>query len=308
MTGDGGAVYIVGEPLLELSSDEPLETARTFTLSFSGDALNAAAASAAAGARTELLSRVGEDEIGDRLLGYAERLGVGVTGVRRGTEPTGAYLVGADPHGVKDFAYLRSASAATRMTPADLAGSGVERAAVLVISGIAMAASQSLADTVVGAARLVHEADGLVVYDPNHRSRIASADQAPEHLSRLLPSVSVVVPSAPTDTVALVDTADPVTAAQRLHELGCDRVVVTCGEHGAYLCIRGQDAVHVPAAPAPQVLDSTGAGDVFVGTLAAGLTRGPLAVELVRTAAAAAALSLAGRGGTGHLAAQSLPE
>ncbi len=295
-------MYVLGEPLLELSADQPLEAAQTFTLSFSGDALNAAAASAAAGARTELVSRVGDDGIGGRLLEYAERLGVGVSGVRRGPEPTGAYLVRADPRGRRDFVYLRAGSAATRMTPADLAGSGIERAAVLVVSGIAMAASPALADTVVEAARLVADAGGLVVYDPNHRSRMASADQARTHLRRLLPTLAVVVPSAPTDTLALVDTDDPVTAAQHLHDLGCETVVVTSGEQGAHLCIRGHDPVHVPAVPATQVVDATGAGDVFVGTLAAGLTRGSLDVELVREASAAAALSVAGPGGTGHLA------
>jgi len=69
-------VLVLGEPLLELSSDEPLETAQTMSLSFSGDALNAAAASAAAGVHTGLVSRVGEDEVSTRLLRYAESLGV----------------------------------------------------------------------------------------------------------------------------------------------------------------------------------------------------------------------------------------
>ncbi len=293
---------MLGEPLLELSAEGPLEAAQTFTLSFSGDALNAAAASAAAGVRTELVSRVGDDGIGTRLLEYAERLGVGVSGVRRGPEATGAYLVRADQQGGQDFVYLRAGSAATRMTPADLAGSGIEQAAVLVVSGIAMAASPSLADTVVEAARQVAAAGGLVVYDPNYRSRMASADQARTHLRRLLPTLSVVVPSAPTDTLALVDTDDPVIAAEHLHDLGAELVVVTSGEQGAHLCIRGQAPVHVPAVPAPEVVDATGAGDVFVGTLAAGLTRGSLDVELLQQASAAAALSVAGPGGTGHLA------
>lgn len=296
-----GSVYVLGEPLLELSSDEPLERADSLALSFSGDALNAAAASAAAGTRTELVSRVGEDEIGSRLLAYAGELGVGVSGVRRGPEPTGAYLVGADPAGRRDFVYLRAGSAATRMTPDDLTGSGIERAAVLLVGGIAMASSPSMADTVVEAARLVAAAGGQVVYDPNYRSRMATTGQAREHLRRLLPSLAVVVPSAPSDTLALVDTDDPLSAARRLHELGCGTVVVTCGERGSHLCVDGEAPAHVPAAPARRVRDATGAGDAFAGTLAAGLTRGPLDVDLVRTAGAAAARSLAGRGGTGHL-------
>ncbi len=296
-------VQVLGEPLLELSSDEPLETAEQLSLSFSGDALNAAAASAAAGVRTLLVSRVGEDEIGTRLLRYAAGLGVETTAVRRGPEPTGAYLVGADPEGRRDFVYLRTGSAAAAMRPSDLDIDALERADVLLVGGIAMASSPTLADTVVEAAQRVSRAGGHVVYDPNFRRRLTTPGRARAHLERLAPHLSVVVPSTPSDTRALVDSEDPRESVARLRELGCRDIVITAGTEGAYLSLAASgDLVHVPALPAPDVRDATGAGDVFVGTLAAGLARGPLDVELVRTAAAAAALSMAGRGGTGHLA------
>jgi 2-dehydro-3-deoxygluconokinase len=44
-------VVIIGEPLVEFSSAEPLTVASTFRLSFSGDALNAAVAAAATASR-----------------------------------------------------------------------------------------------------------------------------------------------------------------------------------------------------------------------------------------------------------------
>ncbi|WP_432949256.1 hypothetical protein ACQPXM_15930 [Kribbella sp. CA-253562] len=62
-------VLVLGEILVELSSTEPLDAGTQLTLNFSGDALNAAAASAAAGAKTARLV------LGDKLLG-AVRLGV----------------------------------------------------------------------------------------------------------------------------------------------------------------------------------------------------------------------------------------
>jgi len=232
---DGPIVAVLGEPLLELSSDESLDRATGFALSFSGDALNAAAAVAAAGVRAELVSRVGEDEMAGRLLAYARELGVGTDGVQRGQEPTGAYLVGADPDGRRDFVYLRSGSAAAAMRPEDLAGTAIEYAAVLVTSGIAMASSSTMGATVLAAARQVHGRGGLVVHDPNFRRRLSTPEEAREHLAELAPHVSLVVPSAPADTTALVDTADAATAIERLRELGCRRVLVTCGSEGALL-------------------------------------------------------------------------
>lgn len=294
-------VIVLGEPMLELSAGVPLETATNFHVSFSGDALNAAAASASAGATTALISRVGDDEIGSRLLRYAAHLGVETALVRRGPSHTGAYLVGADPEGERDFVYLRSGSAASMMTPDDLGDAPLDRARVLLVSGIAMALSDGVAATVVEAARRVAAGGGAVVYDPNYRRRLVDADTARGHLRELAPLVTVAVPSCPADTEVLLGTSDAETAARRLIDLGAQSAVVTRGSRGA-LMYDQSSAVEVPAVPAPQVHDATGAGDVFAGTLAAGLALGPLTVELVRTAAAAAALSLAGQGGTGKLA------
>ncbi len=294
-------VLVLGEPLLELSAAEPLEEATDFQASFSGDALNAAAASAAAGASTALLSRVGDDEIGTRLVGYAERLGVRTHLIRRGPTHTGAYLVGADPGGHREFVYLRSGSAATRTTPADLDGSELEHVAVLLVSGIAMASSPTLAETVVTAASRVRRAGGLVIYDPNYRRRLADPETARAHLAELAPLASVVVPSCPNDTGPLLGTDDHLRAAEQLLESGAGAVVVTRGKDGAYLH-DGTSGVAVPPMPAEEVRDSTGAGDVFAGTLAARLVHEPLSAELVRLASAAAVLSLAGQGGTGRLA------
>jgi len=300
---DEPVVAVLGEPLLELSSDESLDRATGFALSFSGDALNAAAAVAAAGVRAELVSRVGEDEMAARLLAYARELGVGTDGVRRGPEPTGAYLVGADPDGRRDFVYLRSGSAAAAMRPDDLAGTATEYAAVLVTSGIAMASSSTMGATVLAAARQVHDRGGLVVHDPNFRRRLSTPEEARENLAALAPYLSLVVPSAPADTSALVDTADAATAIERMRGLGCRRVLVTCGSEGALMSDPDDGPPrHVPAVPAQEVVDSTGAGDVFLGTLAAGLARSPLDEDLIRRAHAAAALSLGARGGTGRLA------
>jgi 2-dehydro-3-deoxygluconokinase len=187
------------------------------------------------------------------------------------------------------------------MTPDDLVGAPLDESCVLLVSGITMALSDSVADTVLEAARRVSAADGIVVYDPNYRRRLVDADSAREHLRMMAPMVTVAVPSCPADTEVLLHTTDPETAARRLVGLGARSVLVTRGSDGVLMYDEGR-IVEVDATPASHVHDATGAGDVFAGTLAAGLASQPLSVELVRTASAAAALSLAGQGGTGRLA------
>ena len=61
-------VLVLGEVLIELSALEDLRDAEVVRLSCSGDAMNAAAAAAAAGASVGLVTAIGDDELGERIL------------------------------------------------------------------------------------------------------------------------------------------------------------------------------------------------------------------------------------------------
>lgn len=299
----GYDVLVIGEPLVELTSTEPLDRATAFTLSFSGDALNAAAAAAAAGARTALLTRVGADPLGDRLLARVAELGVEPL-VRRSDAPTGAYLAGTDPHGLAGFVYLRRGSAASELSPGDLDPEVLAGVRCLLVSGITAALSSSAAEAVAAAARAVSEAGGTVVYDPNFRASLTTPAAAGARLAQLAPLATVVTPSCPGDTGPLLGTTDPVRAARLVRDLGAAAVAVTAGASGVHLLAPGDDVgTALPAVAAARVVDQTGAGDVLAGTVAARLALGDPLRTAVRLGTAAAALSLAGAGGTGCLPA-----
>ncbi len=293
-------VVVIGEPLLEFSADGPRTSASTFTLSFSGDALNAAVAAAAAGAHVALLTRLGGDELSDRLIGFLAAAGVDTSLIVREPGQTGAYVLGADPGGTREFAYLRAGSAATRLQPSDVDTAGVVNARSVLLSGITAALSPSCAATVLHAAKLVHSAGGTVVYDPNFRPRLASASAARAFFDTIAPHLSVVLPSSPGDTGPLFGVTDPVVAARHCHDAGTPVAVVTCGTDGVLLSTAdGHTAL--PVVPAPAVIDSTGAGDCFAGTLTARLALGDTLPEAAGVAMAAASLSLGGQGGTGFI-------
>ena len=164
-------VIVLGEVLVEFDAGTPLGRAKPVTLSFSGDALNAAAAAAAAGARTALLTAVGDDELGEALLADAVKLGVDISLVRRVTRPNGAYLLASDVHGHREFIYWRTGSAASTLSPEDVeaARDVLSAAACLVTSGITSALSASSREAVRSAVRLVRASGGAVIYDPNFR-------------------------------------------------------------------------------------------------------------------------------------------
>lgn len=292
-------VVVLGEVLVELSSRQPLRDGATLRLGFSGDSLNAAAAAAAAGAHTALVARVPDDDLGDELLERVVALGVDPTWVIRAPGQHGLYLTHADPDGERQFTYVRLGSAGSGLAPTDLDDTLLTAAGVVVASGIACAISQSAADAVLHAARLARR----FVYDPNYRPRLTTPSGAADVLRRLAPLAEVITPSWPGETTQLLGLDPQLTATEAvaaLTTLGAGSVVMTCGPQGALVATGGQVEA-VASFPAPSVVDQTGAGDCLTGTLAARLALGDSLTDAVRLATTAAALSVQGQGGTGHI-------
>jgi 2-dehydro-3-deoxygluconokinase len=288
-------VIVIGEVLLEISTTTEVRPGATAGLAFSGDALNQAAAAAAAGARVGLLTRVGDDAVGAGVLETMASLGIDTGLVAVVDEQNGAYVVQADPTGTRAFSYLRGGSAASRLSPEDVRAACVNQARYVLTSGITATLSESTRAAVVEARRTARN----FVYDPNFRARLTDVSSARDVLRDVAPG-AVVTPSYPSETSSLLDADSPGEAAGRLLEMGSSAVVVTRGAEGAILASRDQ-VEDLPVVPAPAVIDQTGAGDAFTGTLTARLALGDPLVEATRLGLAAASLSVGGRGGTGHV-------
>lgn len=293
-------VIVMGEVLVEVSTDESLDIARQARLGFSGDALNAAAAAAAAGAHTALLARVPDDEMGEGLVRRVADLGVDVSLIRRVAGQHGVYFVATDPGGARQFCYARAGSAGSTLSPADVDRANAGRAAVVLASGVTCSISASAADAVLHAAGVARDAGRRFVYDPNFRPRLTTVAAAAAQLARLAPYADLVSPACPGETSQLLGTPDPAEAAAVCRRLGARAAAVTCGADGAVVADAG-GVRHLPAVVPPVLVDQTGAGDVFIGTVSARLAVGDDLVTAAWLGSAAASLSLQGRGGTGHI-------
>jgi ribokinase len=89
------------------------------------------------------------------------------------------------------------------------------------------------------------------------------------------------------------------SAAPRLLSMGPHSAVITVGEAGAVFA-NGDSAKHLPA-PEVEVVDTTGAGDAFVGALAAQLAREASLEEAVAYAVRAGAAAVTKEGAQGAL-------
>jgi ribokinase len=100
------------------------------------------------------------------------------------------------------------------------------------------------------------------------------------------------------DLVASLAGEQLLDVARQLRGHGPRVVVVTEGEHGSW-CASDEGEFHVPAVPVPaeQMVDTTGAGDVFHGAFVAGMTRGLAFERCMQLASATAALKCRALGG-----------
>ena len=244
-----------------------------------GKGANQAAAAAMLGASVTFLGRIGDDEFGNPLLQALSEKSVdtsfveGASGVR-----TGAAFITVTPDGENAITVAPGANRSLSPSDVDAAASEIGTANVLV------AQMEILPKTVLRAAEVADQSGTRIVLN------LAPPREIPRELLERLDPLVVNEHEAAFLLGEKVEGIDGVREAlPRLLDLGPKSVVVTLGSEGA-LVAEGETISHF-AAPGVEVVDTTGAGDAFVGALAARLDAGDTledaAVYAVRAGAAA---------------------
>ncbi len=243
-----------------------------------GKGANQAVAAARLGAHVRFVGRVGDDEAGRMLRAAFD--GEGVDADLVAVDPavsTGVALITVDRAGENAIVVDPGANAA--ITQEQL---GTARD-VLAAAGVTLLQLEIPLDVVRWAAEI---SEGIVVLNP------APAQQLSEEL---LAAVDVLVPTRH-ELQLLTGSPDPSSA----RALPAPTSVVTLGPEGAAI-VTATEVVEVPA-PVVDVVDTTGAGDAFVGALGEALDRGVALEAAVRRAVVAGALAVTQRGARGAMA------
>ncbi|MEL4155271.1 ribokinase [Corynebacterium bovis] len=271
--------------------------------SLGGKGANQAVACARMGVHTVLLASVGSDPLGDSALADLRGHGVDVTHVRRVAEPTGQAFIMNDRAGENIIVVTSGANEAT--DPRDSVGTvGTlrEQGSVPVV----LAQGELTPEHSVRIPGLLAEGTRLVLNLAPVTTRdtglLAAADPliVNEHEAADLLGAD----AATAGGGAAGEAADGGSAGGGADGLarglaGLARsVVITLGAEGAVVLDprTAPDPVHVPAPQVSDVVDTTGAGDAFCGTLAAAVAEGEGLVDAARLAVAAGSLAVRARG------------
>jgi ribokinase len=255
-------------------------TGHGFHLGYGGKGGNQAVMAARLGARVTLVSRVGRDVFGEGALANYRSAGIDTTHV---------YLDDGRPSGVAGIVVDDQARNCILVVPGanqKLSAADVRRAIVpLQSASVLLCQLEVPLGTTLEAFRLAHAARVRTILNP------APAVPLPEELLRL---TDLCVPNETELELltgrTILNQDDVADAARLLLERGPSTVLVTLGGRGA-LVVGPKLSQHV-AAPVVEAVDSTGAGDAFIGSLGVFLASGVALVEAVRRACAVAALSV----------------
>lgn len=246
----------------------------SFETSDGGKGANQAHAAASLGADVHFVGRVGGDILADGAVESLRSVGINTRGVgREPGESTGVAFVQIDDSGENAITIVAGANA--RVTEHDVRTT-FERLAgqrAVVVLGFEVPV-----EVAVYAAKEARLAGWTVILNP---APIADAPTA------LYYDVDVLVPNEH-ELSGIGDVDD-------LLNSGTGAVVVTRGSQGVELFIPGQSVERVAAYRAAAV-DTTGAGDAFIGALAWSIARGDDLAVALRNASAAGAFTTLTRG------------
>lgn len=253
---------------------------QSFALGFGGKGANQALMAVRLGARVTFVSRVGGDVFGELLLHNLRARGLDTTHVRVDSERTsGVATIAVDDAAQNSILVVPGANGG--LAPQDVH----DAAPALGTVSVLLCQLETPLDATLEAFRIARAAGAVTILNP------APAVPLPDELLHL---TDLCVPNeseAEQLTGRAAGTPEQArAAAEVLLGRGVGSVLVTLGEHGALIADRA-GVTHVPGR-AVQAVDTSGAGDAFIGSLAVYLAEGQPLQEAACWANAAAALSV----------------
>ena len=252
-----------------------------FKMGPGGKGSNQSVAAVRAGAKVTIISKIGRDAFGDIAIKTWKDEGIIVRATQSEKEPTGGAFIFVN-HEPGENAIIVYPGAAGTISVADV------DAAADAIRGAKVFVTQ-LEQPVAAAQRgleIARAAGVTTIFNP------APAEPVPDAIFPLCDYIVTNETEAATLTGLSVATlVDVRRVGDALLAKGAKTALITLGERGALFHSR-ERSVEIPAVSAGAVVETTGAGDAFVGGFAAAMARGTDPVEAARFGCAVAGISV----------------
>ncbi|KAH8273446.1 hypothetical protein KR018_001585 [Drosophila ironensis] len=255
-----------------------------FQTGYGGKGANQCVAAARQGSRTALVAKLGADSFGSDYRKHLQAEGVNVQHVQQlEGQTTGVAQIGVSDGGENNIIIVVGANNSLAACDVAAADSLFQEAKVLVCQlETPIEATLSALKSFKGISIL--NAAPAMENTPSDLLKLSSIFCVNETEAALMTKVP---------SIATIEEAQ--TASGTLMEMGANTVIITLGKLGAVWGSREEpgryEHIPAPAVPAEKVVDTTGAGDAFIGALAHNLARNPKRKMSAHIAAACAVAS-----------------
>ncbi|OJG84795.1 ribokinase [Enterococcus raffinosus] len=227
-----------------------------------GKGANQAVAAKRSEAVTNFIGAIGNDESGEMMRELLSEEGIDLSGVQTlEKQATGQAYIIVDDQGENSIMIHSGANNA--FTPQQVK----EHAEVIKASDFVVAQFESTLESTIEAFSIAREAGVKTILNP-----APALEDVPEELLRV---TDMIIPNE-TETEILTgiqvsDESSLKAAAEHLHQLGIEAVIITIGSKGAFYDVQGRSGI-VPAFKVNAV-DTTAAGDTFIGAMSSVLEK-----------------------------------
>jgi sugar/nucleoside kinase (ribokinase family) len=280
-------VDVLGRPVEDLPRGQDSRLLDEIRITVAGTAGGTSVDLARLGAEVVAVGAIGEDNLGDFMLGVLAEEGVSTEHLsRKPGVQTSATILPIHPNGSRPAWHVLGANATLEGN--DMPWHELAACDALHLGGLAALGALD-GEPAARVARVARESGVLTTADCLGVKR----DDALEVVTPVLPYVDIFMPNEQ-EATALSGQPDAAAAGRYLRTLGATCVIVKRGEHGC-LIVDEDGERELPAFEAP-VVDTTGCGDAFCAGVIVARCDGWSIDDAARLGNAAGALNLRGLG------------
>ncbi len=278
-------VAVVGSAMMDLTAyadvlPEPGQTlaGQLFTTGFGGKGANQAVMAALCGADVHFIGKLGDDVFGTAIAENFVKVGINSDFVETSSTPNGVAHIWVDGNGENRIIIIPGANHEIEISKAIEAINSIPNLSVVI------AQCEIKQEVTIAAFKAAKSRGCTTILNPAPFQEISAA---------LLELCDWIIPNETEfrELHGQLPTSDEILKSFRPGK----NSIVTLGSKGAvYISAAGQ--IHYAAAPKVTAVDTTGAGDSFVGSFAFGLASGKDPIEAMKLGIAIASLSVTRKG------------
>ncbi|WP_264405059.1 aminoimidazole riboside kinase [Vibrio owensii] len=258
-------IWVTGDAVVDLIPD----TESTYLKCPGGAPANVAVAISRLGGNSAFFGRVGQDPLGRFMKATLAEEQVNTDYMLLDeAQRTSTVIVDLDDSGERSFTFMVKPSADQFLIPADIPE--FAQGEWLHVCSIALANEPSRSST-LKAMQDIKAAGGFVSFDPNLREEVWANPEELKPVVRQAIELADVVKFSDDELLFLTDTDSLEAGLEAIKAFNNTLVLITQGAKGALVVFEGEQELIAGQAVKP--IDTTGAGDAFVGGLLARLAQ-----------------------------------